>query len=183
MDILGVTDYTGKAHCIEHAHTVRSYRLELYGDEGKTCWCGRKIEASQLKPAGTHYQEAGHPVANTAQRVSRPLVDAEADPGGDGPGVHEAHEEARVMTDVELTPGQYEALMDRTRPNDIQTQRVRDLRAALDRAMLLRSNHRYAVELTAEMIETASFLLKVAAALQGGKLTLASNLFVTRYVR
>lgn len=87
------------------------------------------------------------------------------------------------MTDVELTPGQYEALMDRTRPNDIQTQRVRDLRAALDRAMLLRSNHRYAVELTAEMIETASFLLKVAAALQGGKLTLASNLFVTRYVR
>lgn len=85
------------------------------------------------------------------------------------------------MTDIELTKGQYDALMERTRPNDLQTQRVRELRAVLEGALPLRSNHRYAVELTAEMIETASFVLKVAA-LKGGALLLASNMFETRHV-
>ncbi|WP_327719898.1 hypothetical protein OG381_34485 [Streptomyces sp. NBC_00490] len=83
------------------------------------------------------------------------------------------------LTDVELTAGQYATLMRLTEPNDYQTERMHNLRTVLESAMELRSG-KYATELTDEMIESVSYVLKVSA-LRGGAAVMQSNRFETEY--
>lgn len=42
--IVGIIDYNGQAHCMEHASTVSSYESEIRStDAAQTCWCGEKV--------------------------------------------------------------------------------------------------------------------------------------------
>lgn len=86
---------------------------------------------------------------------------------------------AKRLTDVELTAGQYVVVMRYTEPNDCQTERMRNLRTALEGALKLRAN-KYVLEMTDEMIESTSYLLKVSA-LKGGAALMQSNRFEAEY--
>lgn len=44
MQLVGVVDYNGQTHCLEHASTVSSYRDEIYSvDPARKCWCGQVV--------------------------------------------------------------------------------------------------------------------------------------------
>ena len=44
MKLVGIVDYNGQAHCMEHAETVSSYRDEIYEiDPLARCWCGQQL--------------------------------------------------------------------------------------------------------------------------------------------
>lgn len=39
--LVGIVDYNGQTHCMEHASTVCSHREEIYSvDPERQCWCG-----------------------------------------------------------------------------------------------------------------------------------------------
>ncbi len=41
---VGIVDYSGQAHCAEHASTVSSYAGEIHTtDFVRHCWCGKKL--------------------------------------------------------------------------------------------------------------------------------------------
>jgi hypothetical protein len=41
MKLVGIVDFSGQAHCLDHATTVSSYRDEIYDvDPARMCWCG-----------------------------------------------------------------------------------------------------------------------------------------------
>lgn len=48
--LTGIIDYSGQAHCMEHAPTVSSYRSEVYAGDELTCWCGRDLSIENLTP-------------------------------------------------------------------------------------------------------------------------------------
>lgn len=50
MIMTGIIDYSGQAHCMEHAPTVSSYREEVYEGEERECWCGRDLSIPNLTP-------------------------------------------------------------------------------------------------------------------------------------
>jgi len=42
--LVGIVDFNGQAHCLDHASTVSSYRDEIYSvDPVKVCWCGTEV--------------------------------------------------------------------------------------------------------------------------------------------
>lgn len=43
--IIGIVDFSGQAHCLDHASTVSSWRFEVhdYSSSDHTCWCGDKL--------------------------------------------------------------------------------------------------------------------------------------------
>lgn len=42
--VVGIIDYSGQAHCMEHASTVSSHESEIRStDPAQTCWCGVKV--------------------------------------------------------------------------------------------------------------------------------------------
>jgi hypothetical protein len=85
------------------------------------------------------------------------------------------------MTEVTLTKGQYDTLMRLTKPNACQTDRIKALRFALEEAQNLR-NRRFLVEMTEQMIDAASFVLKTAA-LKGGAALRLSRRFDHEYIQ
>ena len=85
------------------------------------------------------------------------------------------------MIDVELTKGQYETLMKRTEPTERQQEYARELRTALETARKLNSNHRYAVQMTPEMVEGAGYILRVTST-EGGARLMNSRKFDAEYV-
>lgn len=47
--IVGIIDFNGQAHCMDHASTVSSYEKEILTTSGNTsCWCG--VELGRRKP-------------------------------------------------------------------------------------------------------------------------------------
>ena len=48
MKLVGIVDFNGQAHCLDHATTVSSYRDEIYDvDPAHRCWCGEVIGNSE----------------------------------------------------------------------------------------------------------------------------------------
>ncbi len=44
MKLVGIVDFTGQTHCLDHASTVSSYRDEVYSvDPARSCWCGKIV--------------------------------------------------------------------------------------------------------------------------------------------
>jgi hypothetical protein len=86
-----------------------------------------------------------------------------------------------MMIDVELTKGQYETLMRRTEPKDSRPGYMHELRTVLEKARKLSSNHRYAVQMTPEMVEGAGYILRVTA-VDGGARLMNSRKFDAEYV-
>jgi hypothetical protein len=44
MKLVGIVDFTGQTHCLDHASTVSSYRDEVYSvDPARSCWCGKVV--------------------------------------------------------------------------------------------------------------------------------------------
>lgn len=44
LQLVGVVDYYGQTHCLEHAYTVSSYQSEIYSvDPARKCWCGKVV--------------------------------------------------------------------------------------------------------------------------------------------
>jgi hypothetical protein len=44
LKLVGIVDYKGQAHCMEHAATIYSYRDEIYDiDPLVKCWCGKQL--------------------------------------------------------------------------------------------------------------------------------------------
>lgn len=44
LQLVGIVDYNGQTHCLEHAYTVASYRDEIYSvDPARACWCGKIV--------------------------------------------------------------------------------------------------------------------------------------------
>lgn len=42
--VVGIVDYHGQTHCMEHASTVSSYESEIHStDPAQMCWCGAKV--------------------------------------------------------------------------------------------------------------------------------------------
>jgi hypothetical protein len=42
--VVGIIDYSGQAHCMDHADTVCSYESEIVStDSAQECWCGKKV--------------------------------------------------------------------------------------------------------------------------------------------
>jgi hypothetical protein len=42
--VVGIIDYNGQAHCMDHADTVCSYESEIRStDPARECWCGKKV--------------------------------------------------------------------------------------------------------------------------------------------
>lgn len=42
--VVGIVDFHGQTHCMEHASTVSSYESEIRStDPAQTCWCGAKV--------------------------------------------------------------------------------------------------------------------------------------------
>ena len=42
--VVGIVDYHGQTHCMEHASTVSSYESEIHStDPAQACWCGVKV--------------------------------------------------------------------------------------------------------------------------------------------
>lgn len=51
LRIVGIIDYSGQAHCMDHASTVASYRDEIYSvDLARQCWCGTEVGGERPKP-------------------------------------------------------------------------------------------------------------------------------------
>lgn len=51
LRIVGIIDYSGQAHCVDHASTVCSYLHEIYSvDPVRECWCGVKVGGERPKP-------------------------------------------------------------------------------------------------------------------------------------
>lgn len=49
--IVGIIDYHGQVHCMEHASTVSSYESEVRStDPARECWCGEKV-GGRKKPS------------------------------------------------------------------------------------------------------------------------------------
>lgn len=41
---VGIIDYNGTAHCMDHASTVSSYDSEIVStDPAQECWCGKRV--------------------------------------------------------------------------------------------------------------------------------------------
>jgi hypothetical protein len=41
---VGIIDYNGSVHCMDHANTVSSYESEIVStDPARECWCGKKV--------------------------------------------------------------------------------------------------------------------------------------------
>jgi hypothetical protein len=41
---VGIIDYSGQVHCMDHADTVCSYESEIVStDPARECWCGKKV--------------------------------------------------------------------------------------------------------------------------------------------
>ena len=51
--IIGVVDFRGQAHCLEHASTVSSYSHEVYdySTYEAVCWCGAGLHSRGPAPA------------------------------------------------------------------------------------------------------------------------------------
>ena len=49
MKMIGIVDYNGVKHCMEHASTVSSYAYEVHEGDGGQCWCGDALEAPAPK--------------------------------------------------------------------------------------------------------------------------------------
>lgn len=44
IELVGIVDFNGQTHCLDHASTVSSYRSEVYSvDPARKCWCGEVI--------------------------------------------------------------------------------------------------------------------------------------------
>lgn len=44
LRLVGIVDFNGQAHCLDHASTVSSYLSEIYSvDPVRTCWCGENV--------------------------------------------------------------------------------------------------------------------------------------------
>jgi hypothetical protein len=44
LKLVGIVDFTGQTHCLEHASTVSSYLQEIYSiDPARECWCGKRV--------------------------------------------------------------------------------------------------------------------------------------------
>lgn len=42
--VVGIVDFHGQAHCMEHASTVSSYESEIRStDPAQACWCGARV--------------------------------------------------------------------------------------------------------------------------------------------
>ena len=53
--LVGIVDFNGQAHCLDHAASVSSYRDEIYSvDPARECWCGVTIAGEKLPPV-SHY--------------------------------------------------------------------------------------------------------------------------------
>lgn len=51
LRIVGIIDYSGQAHCMDHASTVASYQDEIYSvDPVRKCWCGVEVGGERPKP-------------------------------------------------------------------------------------------------------------------------------------
>jgi hypothetical protein len=51
LELVGIVDYNGQTHCLEHASTVSSYRDEIYSvDPERQCWCGKWIGKMTIVP-------------------------------------------------------------------------------------------------------------------------------------
>lgn len=49
--VVGIVDYNGQVHCMEHASTVSSYESEIRSTgSAQTCWCGVQV-GGRKKPA------------------------------------------------------------------------------------------------------------------------------------
>lgn len=82
--------------------------------------------------------------------------------------------------DVEVTPGQYEALMRLTTPDGSQAQHIAQLRNALENAVWRKRLNRFQLPgMTIKTIEGAEFVLQVNAA-EGSK---ATTLYLNRFRR
>lgn len=41
---VGIIDYSGTVHCMDHASTVSSYDSEIVStDPARECWCGKRV--------------------------------------------------------------------------------------------------------------------------------------------
>lgn len=41
---VGIIDYSGTVHCMDHASTVSSYDSEIVStDPAQECWCGKRV--------------------------------------------------------------------------------------------------------------------------------------------
>jgi len=44
LKLVGIVDFNGQTHCLDHASTVASYRDEVYSvDPARECWCGEVV--------------------------------------------------------------------------------------------------------------------------------------------
>lgn len=44
LKLVGIVDFSGQTHCLDHASTVASYRDEIYSvDPARKCWCGTVV--------------------------------------------------------------------------------------------------------------------------------------------
>lgn len=50
---VGIVDYHGHVHCMEHASTVGSYREEIRStDPARHCWCGKRVGGRKAPAPG-----------------------------------------------------------------------------------------------------------------------------------
>jgi hypothetical protein len=57
MKIVGIVDFNGHTHCMDHAGTVSSYDHEIYATSpASTCWCG-EVVGGQAPEAGDVAEE------------------------------------------------------------------------------------------------------------------------------
>lgn len=51
---VGIIDYNGTVHCMDHASTVSSYESEIVStDPAQECWCGKKVGGRKYTPSVT----------------------------------------------------------------------------------------------------------------------------------
>lgn len=51
--VIGIIDYNGQAHCMEHASTVNCYESEIHPTSPATeCWCGEKLGGRKAPTPG-----------------------------------------------------------------------------------------------------------------------------------
>lgn len=44
LTLVGIVDFSGQTHCLDHASTVSSYQYEVYSvDPARDCWCGKEV--------------------------------------------------------------------------------------------------------------------------------------------
>jgi len=78
---VGIVDYNGQAHCMDHADTVCSYESEIVStDPARQCWCGKKVGGRKKPVRGVQWHKMNdgvkgqRAVAGSFQRRKRSTV-------------------------------------------------------------------------------------------------------------